>query len=78
VVQRLEGQMAALQAKAASEVEALLARDSHTAKQVEVLTVEVQRLRGGTTLSMAALQNEELQEVRWWACAACGGRRTWP
>jgi hypothetical protein len=64
VVQRLEGQMQALQAKAAAEVEALLARDSHTAKQLEVAQAEVHRLRGGTTLSVAALQNEELQEVR--------------
>lgn len=62
--------MAAVQAKAAAEVEALLARDGHTAKQVQVLQAELHRLKGGHTLSMAALQNEELQEVRWLFCSS--------
>lgn len=56
--------MAALQSKAAAEVEALLAQNSHSSKQIEVLQAELHRIKGGTTLSFAALQNEELQEVR--------------
>lgn len=58
--------MAALEAKASAEVEALLAQNSHSSKQVEVLQAELHRIKGGTTLSVAALQNEELQEVRGW------------
>lgn len=56
--------MTALQAKTSAEVEALLAQNSHSSKQVEVLQAELHRIKGGTTLSFAALQNEELQEVR--------------
>lgn len=56
--------MTALQAKASAEVEALLAQNSHSSKQAEVLQAELHRIKGGTTLSFAALQNEELQEVR--------------
>lgn len=55
--------MAALQAKAAAEAEALLAQNSHSSKQVEVLQAELHRIKGSTTMSLAALQNEELQEV---------------
>lgn len=60
---RAEEQVAALQAKSSAEVEALLAQNSHAVKQVEVLQAELHRLKGGHTLSIAALQNEELQEV---------------
>jgi hypothetical protein len=63
-MRRADEQMAALQAKTASEVEALHAQNSHSVKQVEVLQAELHRLKGGNTLSLAALQNEELQEVR--------------
>lgn len=46
------------------QVEALLARDSHNAKQIEVLKAEVNRLRGGNrTETLAALHDEALQEV---------------
>jgi hypothetical protein len=61
--------MASLQAKASAEVEALLAQNSHSSKQVEVLQAELHRIKGGTTLSFAALQNEELQEVRTWSAS---------
>jgi hypothetical protein len=63
-MRRSEEQLASLQAKASAEVDALLAQNSHSSKQVEVLQAELHRIKGGTTLSVAALQNEELQEVR--------------
>jgi hypothetical protein len=62
-MRRSEEQLASLQAKASAEVDALLAQNSHSSKQVEVLQAELHRIKGGTTLSVAALQNEELQEV---------------
>lgn len=57
-------------------MEALLARDAHQAKQVEVLRAELARERRGNTTGhlSAALHDEALQEVRAdcvcvrWAC----------
>ena len=48
----------------ALQVEALIARDGHHVKQVEMLKAELARLRGGNrTEHLAALHDEALQEV---------------
>lgn len=47
------------------QIDALLARDSHNAKQVEVLRAEISRLRGNNrTETLAAMHDVALQEVR--------------
>lgn len=47
------------------QVDALLARDSHNAKQLEVLRAELNRLRGSNrTETLAAMHDVALQEVR--------------
>lgn len=46
-------------------MEALVARDHHNVKQIEVLKAELTRLQGtNKTESLAALHDEALQEVR--------------
>jgi hypothetical protein len=46
------------------QIDALLARDSHNAKQLEVLRAELNRLRGSNrTETLAAMHDVALQEV---------------